>query len=285
MTFKTVATILTAGDAADRSAVQAAPLLSAAATLARAEGAHLDVVALGIDRSMPQHYYAGTSAMIIQENHVQAEAEAVALADLVRARLDGAEVPWWVEAMTAQMATISPFVGQALRCADVAVLARPYGPGRDEADPAIVEAALFSADLPVLIAPAAGLPSRFSRILVAWNESPEALRAVRAALPLIARADITDIAIVDPPRHAPDRSDPGGDLCRMLARHGARAEVSVLARTVPRVADVLERHLRDTGADLLVMGAYGHSRFREAVLGGATRHMLEQAAAPVLMKH
>ena len=54
---------------------------------------------------------------------------------------------------------------------------------------------------------------------------------------------------------------------------------------MPKVSDILNRHVADTGADMLVMGAYGHSRLREAVLGGATRHMLEKATAPVLMAH
>ena len=63
------------------------------------------------------------------------------------------------------------------------------------------------------------------------------------------------------------------------------AEVSVLARSLPRVSDVLARHIWDQNADLLVMGAYGHSRFREAILGGATRNMLEKAEIPVLMAH
>jgi nucleotide-binding universal stress UspA family protein len=64
-----------------------------------------------------------------------------------------------------------------------------------------------------------------------------------------------------------------------------RAEVTVLAKTLPRVSDVLIRHLRDANADLLVMGAYGHSRFREAILGGATRDMLEKAEVPVFLAH
>jgi nucleotide-binding universal stress UspA family protein len=69
----------------------------------------------------------------------------------------------------------------------------------------------------------------------------------------------------------------------MLVRHGVHAEVTVLARSLPRVSDVLARHVLDEDADMLVMGAYGHSRFREAILGGATRNMLEQATVPVLM--
>ena len=64
-----------------------------------------------------------------------------------------------------------------------------------------------------------------------------------------------------------------------------KTEISVLARTMPRVSEVLNRHVIDRDADMVVMGAYGHSRFREAILGGATRHMLEMAKVPVLMAH
>jgi nucleotide-binding universal stress UspA family protein len=96
---------------------------------------------------------------------------------------------------------------------------------------------------------------------------------------------MVNIVVVDPPRHSADRSDPGGELSQMIARHGARPEVAVIAQTMPRTADVIGRHCEDVEADLLVMGAYGHSRFREALLGGATRDMLERAQIPVMMHH
>ncbi len=108
---------------------------------------------------------------------------------------------------------------------------------------------------------------------------------MRAALPLLKAADLVNIAIVDPSSHGPERSDPGGALSQLLSRHGVKTEVSVLAKTMPRVSDVLNRHVRDTDADMMVMGAYGHSRFREAILGGTTRNMLEQAEVPVFMAH
>ncbi|MEC9105039.1 MAG: universal stress protein, partial [Pseudomonadota bacterium] len=70
-----------------------------------------------------------------------------------------------------------------------------------------------------------------------------------------------------------------------LARHGVKAEIDVLAKTMPRISDMIRRHAEDTSADLIVMGGYGHSRFREAILGGATRNMLEEAEVPVLLAH
>jgi len=120
---------------------------------------------------------------------------------------------------------------------------------------------------------------------VAWNESAEALSAVRRAMPLLLAAKEVEILIIDPQRHGTETADPGTELSEMLTRHGAKVEVSIVACTMPRVSDMILRYVSDQDADLLVMGAYGHSRFREAILGGATRNLLEQAEIPVLMAH
>ena len=111
------------------------------------------------------------------------------------------------------------------------------------------------------------------------------MTAVRRALPILKTAALVDICIVAPERHASDTTDPGAELSRMLSRHGVKVEVTILAQTLPRVSEVIARHVADMDADMLVMGAYGHSRFREAILGGATRNMLEHATVPVLMAH
>jgi nucleotide-binding universal stress UspA family protein len=150
----------------------------------------------------------------------------------------------------------------------------------------VLEAALFDGAAPVLLLAGTLLPETLGkRVVIAWNQGREAMAAVRRALPLLRKADLVNIVVVDPPAYGPERSDPGGALCQMLVRHGVKAEVSVLARTMPRVSDVLVRHVRDQNADILVMGAYGHSRFREAILGGATRDMLELAQVPVFLAH
>jgi nucleotide-binding universal stress UspA family protein len=123
------------------------------------------------------------------------------------------------------------------------------------------------------------------RVVVAWNESSEAMAAIRRALPMLQSASEVNVCIIAPERHGSDTSDPGAELSRMLSRHGVKVEVTILAQTLPRVSEVIARHVADTDADMLVMGAYGHSRFREAILGGATRNMLEHAAVPVFMAH
>jgi nucleotide-binding universal stress UspA family protein len=111
------------------------------------------------------------------------------------------------------------------------------------------------------------------------------MSAVRRALPLLIAAGEVNILIIDPQTHSTDSADPGSELSEMLNRHGVKVEVSIVAKTLPRVSDMILRHVSDQNAELLVMGAYGHSRFREAILGGATRNLLEQAEVPVLMAH
>ena len=111
------------------------------------------------------------------------------------------------------------------------------------------------------------------------------MTAVRRAMPFLTAADSVEITVIDPSPHGPERSDPGGALCQMLTRHGVKAEIAVLARTMPQISDILNRRATEIGADMVVMGAYGHSRFREAILGGTTRDMLEHAEVPVFLAH
>lgn len=279
MAYKTILTIVTDAKAAQSQ-------IEAAVSLARREDAHLDVLCMGVDRTQTGYYYAGATAFVQQETMDRAQEDAQKLEASLKERLAPEDVRWSVESIVAQIGAIAPAVGLRARFADVVVAGIPYGEGRGPEAEAVVEAALFEGQVPVLIVPDGyTTPTVASRIVVAWNQSAEAMNAIRKALPQLKAAETVDITIIDPPAHGPERSDPGGALSQMLARHGVHAEVSVLAKTLPRVSDVLNRHVRDSKADMVVMGAYGHSRFREAILGGATRSMLEKAEVPVLMAH
>jgi len=279
LTYRTITTILTDPD------IDAASF-KAAIDLTRREQAHLDVLCLGLDRTQPGFYYAGANAMVVQDNLTQAREDSMRLESHARTVLQSEAFNWSATAISAQMVALGGLVAHRTRFSDLVVLPRPYGTARTHECEAITEAAMFDGDVPVLIQPdGTDWPREISTVLVGWNESNEALRAVRAALPFLRQADTVNIAIVDPPQHGPERSDPGGALSQMLSRHGVRAEVSVLSKTLPRVCDVLLRHAGDIAADLVVMGAYGHSRFRESILGGATRNMLELAEVPVLLTH
>lgn len=281
MAYKSILTVLT-------TAADAALAIGSAARLARAQDAHLDILVLGVDRTQLGYSYIGTGAVLMEVALERAETEARETEAAARAALaaEAEDLRWGLEAAVTQLGALTELVAQRARFADIVVLARPYGPGKGNESEAVVEAALFEGRVPVLVLPESGLVSATPRrVVLAWNQSAEALAATRQALPLLKAADTVDITVVDPPPHGPERSDPGGMLCQMLVRHGAHAEVSVLARSMPRISDVLARHITDVNADLLVMGAYGHSRFREAILGGATRNMLEKAQVPVLMAH
>ncbi len=262
--------------------------VTAAADIAAAMDAHLDALALGVDRTQIGYSYVGSGAVVIAAEMDRSEADARAAEAALNAAL-GTQTPSLrssVETVVTQLGALTDVVASRARYADLTVLPMPYGKGRGVEDEAITEAALFEGMSPVLIVPPSGMKTaRPKRIVLAWNESREALVAARRALPFLKRADLVQIVVIDPPAHGPERSDPGGLLCQLLVRHAVRAEVSVLARTLPRVSDVLARQLRDVDADLLVMGAYGHSRFREAILGGATRDMLEAAEVPVFLAH
>lgn len=279
MAYKTILTIVTDAKAAQSQ-------IEAAVSLARREDAHLDVLCMGVDRTQTGYYYAGATAFVQQETMDRAQEDAQKLEATLKDRLASEDVRWSVESIVAQIGAIAPAVGLRARFADVVVAGIPYGEGRGPEAEAVVEAALFEGQVPVMIVPDGyTTPTVASRVVVAWNQSAEAMNAIRKALPQLKAAETVDITIIDPPAHGPERSDPGGALSQMLARHGVHAEVSVLAKTLPRVSDVLNRHVRDSKADMVVMGAYGHSRFREAILGGATRSMLEKAEVPVLMAH
>lgn len=264
----------------------AGPVLSQAVTLAEQNDAHLEVLCMGVDRSQTGYYYAGANAMILQESIARAQEEAEAVEERVRDILRTSEIRWSTENGVAQLADIGRHVAARARFSDMVVLPRPYGEGRGVELEPVLESAMFEGHTPVLVVPDDKHEVRDpKKIVLAWNESAEALNAARAALPMLVAAESVHVVVIDPPTHGPNRSDPGGLLSQYIARHGVKAEIDVLSKTMPRVSDVLLRHVADIEADLVVMGAYGKSRFREAILGGATRYMLEQAEVPVFMAH
>lgn len=288
MGYKSILTVVT-------SPAQAEAAIVAAASMALGFDAHLEVLALGVDQAQLGYAYIGSGAVLTEFSLERAEADARASADAAEkalAELDPT-LRYSVETVVAEMGSLTALVGNAASFADLVVQTRPYGSGQGYQAEAVIEAALFEGRAPVLIVPETLLGKTNTleklanprRVLLAWNQSTEALAAAKRALPLLRHADLVDVTVVDPPSRGPERSDPGGVLCQYLVRHGIKAQVSVLAKTMHKVSDVLARHALEEGCDLMVMGAYGHSRLREAVLGGATRAVLESSMIPVLMAH
>lgn len=258
--------------------------LDAAIDMARREDAHLEVFCLGVDHSQTGYYYAGASAYVFQESIDKAMAAAESLEAAIRARLEREDIRWSVESAVAQVGGLTTLIGMRARFSDLVVLTRPYSENATPDAEAVTEAALFEGGAPVLIVPRGKLPAEFGRkIMIAWNQSEEAMAAVHRAMPLLIAADSVEVTVIDPSPHGPERSDPGGALCQMLARHGVNASIAVLARTLPQTSEIIAHRATEIGANLIVMGAYSHSRFREAILGGTTRNMLGKTNVPVLM--
>jgi nucleotide-binding universal stress UspA family protein len=280
MAYKSISMIVT-----DAGCDEAA--LAAALAIARREDAHLDIHCMGIDPTRYEVAPMGATAVMLDTGVAEARERVEELAAWARGRLPVDPVRAAVQPVVASSIGFDAMCARLLRYSDLIVASRPYGPGKGTLQVSAVEAGLFGTDSAVLIVPPEGadFEKPFHRVVAAWDESDESLSAIRKAIPMLKKAEVVDIVMVDPPGHSPERSDPGGMLCVMLARHGIKGEVSILSRTLPRVSDVLVRFVRENGADAMVMGAYGHSRFREAIIGGPTRDLLEVAEVPLIMAH
>jgi len=151
----------------------------------------------------------------------------------------------------------------------------------------IVEQAVLNSGRPVLVVPYAGKFTKPpERVMVAWNASREAARAVNDALPLLQDAKTVQVLAINPKQGPDGHGDiPGADISLHLARHGVKAEASHVAAEDIEVGDMLLSRASDFSADLIVMGGYGQSRLRELVMGGASRTLLRHMTAPVLMAH
>jgi nucleotide-binding universal stress UspA family protein len=175
-------------------------------------------------------------------------------------------------------------IGRRARYADLTVL----GPDlltSETLKEKVIEGALFSSGRPLLLIPkGARATLKPKRVLVAWDASLEASRALRESLDILSGADEVHIVMVDPiedERH--HGAEPGADVASYLSRHGVKVAVDRLPSSNHSIADVLRQHAVDTGAELMVMGAYGHSRLRERIFGGVTRSMIENPGLPIIM--
>lgn len=150
----------------------------------------------------------------------------------------------------------------------------------------IAGALALSCGRPVLVVPRTGAKSLSpSRVMIAWNGSREATRAVADALPFLKMATEVEVVSVSGGEDAESRAPGARDLCRHLNLHGIDAESIILPPPEIEISEALLSRAAARGADLVVLGAYGHSRFRELVLGGVTRHFLGHSAIPLLLSH
>ncbi len=172
--------------------------------------------------------------------------------------------------------------------ADLTVVgqANPNDP-QNYPNPGLPAEVALGAGRPVLVVPYIGATLEVGKnVLVAWNGSREATRAVNDALPILKRADKVTVLAENPRSGGSDHGDiPSADISLHLARHGVKVEASQTVSDDIDVGDILLSRISDLGADLAVMGAYGHSRMRELMMGGVTRDLLRHMTIPVLMSH
>jgi len=207
-------------------------------------------------------------------------------ADAFRDACHAAEVKSF-EAVIDEASKVESLVRHA-RCSDLTVLtqADPSAPNFVAAK-ALVESVILHSARPTLVLPFAGrFESIGSRVLVAWNDSREAARAVSDALPMLLRAKQVEVATWSEGATVDDKTTLAqlDALQKWLIWHGVSARTQV-EPVGAGIADAMLSHAADTNADLIVMGAYGHSRWAERVLGGATRGLLASMTVPVLMSH
>lgn len=278
MSIQTVTTILTHQSSADEQ-------LDAAIAFARSCDAHLQVMPLSIGFVQAGGMYGAMDAVPASIEFEDTLTRANELASHATARLEREDIRWDVDPVASVTSGLAHDIIRHIRFTDLVIQVRHTGAEQGYAS-RVAESVLFDADAPLLMLPPdVSMATPAQSIMVAWDESPTALRATRLAMPFLQQAARVNVALVDPSKESPDRSDPGGAFAQFLARHGVKCEVAVMTRTENSIAETLGQRAQEMGCDMIVMGAYGHSRLREAIFGGTTRTMLEKAGLPVLFAH
>jgi nucleotide-binding universal stress UspA family protein len=261
---------------------ETAGILEFAGVLAQEHGARLITVFMQPAPVIkpPETFARGTGILDVIEAHRTQlegiEADHLALFDNI-VRRHGIRSEW------RSLSNLNSDVGSHAHYADLAIVARPDPAGLTAGPPGFIESLVLTSGRPIIMFPPHGTVSRVRRILVGWNARREAVRAVADALPLLKMAEAIEVLVVDPQHHAGHGQEPGADIARHLAHHGARLEVRRLSSGGKDVGHLLLSQAAAFGADLIVMGAYGHSHLSEWVFGGVTRTVLREAGVPVLM--
>ncbi|MCC5979124.1 MAG: universal stress protein [Salinarimonas sp.] len=253
-----------------------------AASVAKAFDARTRAASVAIDPTMPSYVIPEMPSDVLEQARAASQEEAQerlasykATAGEVGVDVDGFIVQGMLDRSAAQLERLARYY-------DLTVIEQP-GSNRERGGPIFVEAILFGSGRPLLMVPyIQRAPMKLDRVIVAWDESATAAKAVSAAMPLLMRA--ANVEVVGVSTGAEGERERGERLAKVLAGHGIKT-TSRLLTDVGSVSDSILSHAADNNADLIVMGGYGHSRMRELILGGATRGILESMTVPVLMMH
>ena len=255
-----------------------------AISVAEAFGAHVAGIAFSYEPVIPPTIMGTIPASFVESQREENDRAA----NDARAKFDEAARRAGVSSesrtLSASLAGSADRFATIARRFDLAVVGQAE-PERAAPEELIVENALFSSGRPVLIVPYIQKAElTLDRVMVCWDASRNAARAIADAMPFLKRAKTIDVVIVASERIKSDEI-PGADIGQHLARHDLKVEVRRIVSPDTDVASTILSHAADTAADFIVMGGYGHSRLREFILGGATRGMLQAMTLPTLMSH
>ncbi len=248
--------------------------------------AHLSVLVVGVSPPPPVYAY-GTVPDDSWTSEISAgKAKATERGEAVEKQVQKAGISADVSISYSEYAQIDDVVGERARYADITLIPSTMSNDGDLRDKAVYGALYLSTKPVYLSAPSSRKTFEADKIMIAWDSGVPAARAVGQAMGLLRNSREVYIVMVDPvASSAINGGEPGADLAQYLARHGMKIEVERLASGGLPVSEVLQKHARDIGADLMVMGAFGHSRLRQLIFGGTTASMLETPTVPVLLSH
>jgi nucleotide-binding universal stress UspA family protein len=278
MTYKTILAITELDVSAET--------VGKAVTVARAFDAHLTVLPIGEVPQLPFYGSGGHGYIEIWAKEFdQRKIELTSLASRVEAQLAREGISFDVRPSLSSTARQDNLVARHAIYCDLAVVLRSVEQELNSVEKNAIDGALFDSGRPVLYVPSSFKADHIgTKVAIAWNSRREAARAVSESLPFLKSAEEITLLLVDPVVGDNDHGeDPGSDIATVLARHGLGISVQSVASADRPVSEALLDSVRELGADLLVMGAYGHSRLRENILGGTTREMLEQTVVPLLL--
>ena len=280
MSFKTILAVTQAKPEGDA-------MLEPAMALAEAHDAHLVLLAISALPALDYGYSGIAGSQLILQQMNQVHDEGAAAAKRLAERLQRAAGSTEVRHAEHSYPGLAGEVARQGRYADLILIGRTStDAGQRYLLEKALEGALFESGRPVAVIPDGWKGAFGRRIMIGWDGSREAARAISAATPLIAKADEVTVALAAP-RVGDDMhgEEPGADLGTVLARHSENVTVDRLPALGRSVTESILAHARDCNSDLLVLGGYGHSRFTEAVFGGVTRDMLSKAEIPLLLAH
>ncbi|NID14629.1 universal stress protein [Luteibacter yeojuensis] len=262
--------------------------LAAAATLAAAAHAKVSITQLLPMPVDAANAWALSMDPIIAERHERIRSEARQQADDLRHRLASYTVPGDIATLEAVFEEPAGLAAMAARRTDLAVIGRPSGSVTDAAyTHALFAGLLLNSGRPVLVVPEGSkvtLPIQHA--VVAWTDSPEAVRAMHDALPLLLNAATVDVIAIDPPATPLESTAHAGEAAADLLRaHGAQVNVHRIRGEGRATSRVLLDYCRNAKAGLLVAGGYGHPRWREWTVGGTTRELFFETTLPTFFSH